>query len=69
MLFFNGELDPGFPVGPVREAYAKMRRVWDSQQAGANLVTKIWPGLGLVFHREMQTEAFNWLDQWLRPDT
>jgi dienelactone hydrolase len=66
MLFYNGESDSGFPVGPVKDAYAKMRHVWDSQQADHQLVTKIWPGLGHEFVRKQQTEAFAWLDQWLR---
>jgi hypothetical protein len=66
MLFFNGEADTSFPAGPVCDAFAKLRQVWDSQQAGAKLVTKLWPNLEHEFIREEQTEAFAWLDQCLR---
>ncbi len=61
MLFYNGTKDSLFPVTCVNDAYAKMRRVWESQNAGDKLVTKLWE----VPHRftlEMQEEAFDWLD-------
>lgn len=61
MLFYSGDQDKLFPVACVREAYAKMRVVWDSQDASAHLVTKFWK-TGHVFNREMQDEAFEWLD-------
>lgn len=62
MLVYNGETDPLFPIGGVRDAYEKMRAVWESQRAGRRLHTKVWPGLGHVFTAEMQDEAFAWLD-------
>jgi hypothetical protein len=65
MLFYNGELDRLFPVPSVKEAYAKMRRVWESQKAGHRLVTKLWP-VPHEFNEEMQEEAFAWLDQQLK---
>lgn len=64
MLFYNGEQDGLFPVPSVREAYAKMRRVWESQNAGDRLVTKLWE-VPHEFNREMQEEAFQWLDEQL----
>ncbi|MCC6445906.1 MAG: dienelactone hydrolase family protein [Armatimonadetes bacterium] len=66
MLFYNGEQDGLFPVPAVREAYARMRRVWDSQKAGRRLETRLW-NLPHVFSREMQEAAFDWLDSFLKP--
>jgi dienelactone hydrolase len=68
MLFYNGEQDGLFPVDGVRDAYAKMHAVWESQNAGDKLVTKIWP-VPHVFNREMQREAFDWLDKYLQADS
>ncbi|MFB3788932.1 MAG: dienelactone hydrolase family protein [bacterium] len=67
MLFYNGDQDALFPVAGVREAYRKMRMVWQSQQADDRLVTKIWP-VPHEFNRDMQEEAFVWLDRYLHPD-
>jgi len=64
MLFYNGTQDALFPVPSVREAYAKMRRVWESQNASERLVTKLWEAPH-VFNRQMQEEAFAWLDKYL----
>ena len=64
MLFYNGEQDGLFPVPSVREAYAKMRQVWESQNAGDRLVTKLWD-VPHEFNQEMQEEAFEWLNQQL----
>ncbi|WP_305783766.1 dienelactone hydrolase family protein [Symbioplanes lichenis] len=66
MLVFNGELDTLFPPAGVDVAYAKLRQVWNSQHAGDRLVTTLWPGLGHVFNRAMQEDAFAWLDRWLK---
>jgi fermentation-respiration switch protein FrsA (DUF1100 family) len=65
LLFFNGEQDALFPVSSVQEAYAKLRRVWESQQAGDRLVTKLW-NVPHLFNRQMQEEAFAWLDKQLK---
>jgi len=64
MLFYNGTQDGLFPVPMVEEAYAKMRKVWESQNADDKLVTKLW-NVPHVFNREMQEEAFSWLDKQL----
>lgn len=64
MLFYNGEQDGLFPVPSVKEAYAKMRKVWESQNAGDHLVTKLWD-VPHEFNRKMQEEAFEWLNQQL----
>jgi len=64
MLFYNGLQDGLFPVPSVRQAYAKMQRVWTSQKAADRLVTKLWD-VPHVFDRTMQDEAFAWLDRQL----
>ncbi len=66
MLFYNGAEDSLFPVPGVEAAYARIRRVYDSQNASGRLVTKLWP-VPHVFNVEMQEEAFAWLDRWLKP--
>ena len=68
MLVYNGDQDKLFPVPSVQEAYSKMHTVWDSQHASGQLVTKFW-NAGHVFNREMQDEAFLWLDQHVRSST
>ncbi|KAF4406148.1 MULTISPECIES: dienelactone hydrolase family protein [Streptomyces] len=65
MLFLDGEDDPLFPAAGVATAYRKLRAVWHSRHADERLCTQLWPGLGHVFVREMQEEAFGWLDRWL----
>jgi len=65
MLFFNGTQDKLFPVASVEDAYARLRRVWDSQNAGDRLVTKLWDAPH-EFNLAMQAEAFAWLDRWLK---
>lgn len=61
-MMTDGADDPLFTPEGVAVAYAKMRAVWPA----GRLSTKTWPGLGHVFVREMQDEAFAWLDEWLR---
>jgi dienelactone hydrolase len=62
ILFFNGEQDKLFPAASVKEGYAKLHTIWDSQNAGDKLVTKFW-NTGHTFNREMQDEVFQWLDK------
>ncbi|GIM92295.1 dienelactone hydrolase family protein [Paractinoplanes toevensis] len=66
MMLLDGATDPLFTPAGVAVAYAKMRAVWESQHAGHRLRTTIWPELGHVFVREMQDDAFAWLDRRLR---
>lgn len=61
MLFYNGELDHLSPLEGVKYAYDGMRSVWDSQDAGGVLVTRLW-NYPHIFNEEMQKEAFVWLD-------
>ncbi len=62
MLFYNGLQDGLFPAESAREAHARMRAVWESQQAGDKLVTRLWD-VPHVYNVEMQNEAFDWLDR------
>jgi len=62
MLFFAGQHDALFPVASVKEAYAKMRYVWESQGAGDRLVTRTFP-VPHLFNAAMQDQAFDWLDR------
>jgi dienelactone hydrolase len=62
MLFFNGEQDKLFPLASVKEGYAKLHTIWDSQHAGDKLVTKFW-NTGHTFNKKMQDEVFQWLDK------
>lgn len=67
MMLLDGENDPLFTRAGVDAAYARMREVWTARRAGDQLSTRIWPGLGHVFAREMQDDAFTWLDAHLPP--
>ncbi|WP_394814842.1 dienelactone hydrolase family protein [Streptomyces millisiae] len=67
MLFHAGARDGLFPPEGVAGAFARMREVWESQDAGDRLVTRVWPERGHEFTAEMQDEAFAWLDGWLAP--
>jgi hypothetical protein len=66
MLFFNGEKDGLFPVPGVEACYEKLHRVWRDRGVEDRLVTKLWP-VPHEFNREMQAEAFAWLDVQLKP--
>ena len=66
MLFFAGQRDTLFPVPSVKEAYAKMHRIWKSQGAAGSLTTRIVDAPH-VFNLAMQKEAFTWLDSHLKP--
>ncbi len=65
MMFICGNKDKLFPVECIEEAFAKIRQVWDSQQAGARLVTKLYDAPH-QFNAAMQDDAFPWLDQQLQ---
>lgn len=41
-LFINGSKDKLFPVAGAEKAFREMRRVWEGQKAGANLITEMW---------------------------
>ncbi|MFE6283815.1 dienelactone hydrolase family protein [Streptomyces sp. NPDC057877] len=70
MLFFDGALDPLFPRDGVRAAYARLRTVWRSQDAGDRLRLRTWPDVGHAFTARMQDEVFDWLGAVLpRPET
>lgn len=65
MMFCCGNQDALFPLASIEEAFAKMRKVWESQQAGDNLVTNLYDAPH-EFNLNMQTDSFRWLDGILR---
>jgi len=62
MMFISGSRDGLFPVESIKDAYTKMHQVWDSQNAGSKLVTKIYDAPH-EFNLDMQADAFAWLDK------
>jgi dienelactone hydrolase len=65
MMFCNGSRDHLFPVESIKEAFSKMRQVWDSQNAGDKLVTKLYDAPH-EYNLIMQTDSFLWLDKILK---
>lgn len=65
MLFFNGRQDKLFPVQGVEDAYRTLCGTWESQQAGQDLVTKLWD-LPHTFNVPMQDEAQQFFDKYLK---
>jgi dienelactone hydrolase len=65
MMFCCGSQDGLFPVESIKEAFGKMRKVWDSQNAGEKLVTKLYDSPH-EFNLNMQNDAFLWLDKMLQ---
>jgi dienelactone hydrolase len=61
MMFLSGSRDGLFPVESINEAFAKMRQIWESQNAGDNLVTKLYDSPH-EYNLMMQNDAFQWLD-------
>lgn len=66
MLVFNGERDNLMPVEGCENCYRKMREVWQSQHADANLVTKLWQEKHF-FNKEMQKEVIEFFDKNIGP--
>jgi hypothetical protein len=65
LLVYAGRQDGLFPVPSVEDAFAKMRRVWQSQGVAGRLETRVWD-VPHVFSREMQDAAFAWLERQVR---
>ncbi|HDP34052.1 MAG TPA: hypothetical protein ENN29_02965 [Candidatus Hydrogenedentes bacterium] len=66
MLFFNGTEDALFPVPGVEASFDILQEVYESQGVADRLYTRLWP-VPHEFNREMQQEAFAWLDAHLAP--
>jgi len=62
MMFLCGKQDKLFPLAAINDAYARMRAVWESRQAGDKLETRIYD-VPHLFTRPMQEDAFDWLDR------
>lgn len=65
MLFFNGLQDKLFPPNGVRDAYGRMRKVWQSQNADYNLVTELWESPH-YFNKAMQQRALQFFNEKLK---
>lgn len=65
MFFINGTKDKLFPIEGVKDAYKIMQAVWDSQNAGDKLKTKIWDSPHF-FNKEMQRESLEFFNQHLK---
>jgi len=65
MLFYNGTQDALFPVDGVERSYAKMRAVWEAEDHGDELETRLWE-VPHEFNAAMQDDAFDWLELQLR---
>ena len=61
MMFCCGSRDALFPAESIKEAFNTMRKVWESQNAGNNLVTKLYDSPH-EYNLIMQSDAFKWLD-------
>lgn len=62
MMFCSGSRDGLFPVECIKDAFTKMRQVWDSQKAGDKLITKLYDSPH-EYNLSMQADAFEWLDK------
>ena len=62
LMVISGSRDELFPLESIREAYAKMQRVWASQNAADALTTRLYD-TPHEFNAAMQDEAFEWLDR------
>jgi len=65
MMFLCGNRDKLFPVESIQEAFAKMRKVWESQKVADRLVTRLYDAPH-EFNAAMQDDAFAWLDRQLQ---
>ena len=66
MMFLCGNRDKLFPVASIEAAFAKMQKVWESQQVSARLVTRLYDAPH-EFNAAMQDDAFAWLDSRFKP--
>lgn len=64
-LFYNGTRDKLFPVEGVRDAYATMQEVWESQGVADRFESKIWEEKHF-FSKPMQAETLRFFDRWLK---
>ena len=67
MLIYSGGQDKFFPAEAVNDAFAKVHKVWASQNAQDKLETKNVAGTGPRFNQQQQDEVFPWLARWLKP--
>ncbi len=66
MMFICGKRDKLFPVESIEAAFARMQKVWQSQQASERLLTRLYDAPH-EYSAAMQDEAFAWLDRQFKP--
>ena len=64
-LFIAGELDWLFSSKGYEDAFASMRKVWESQGAGDKFHTSVYPS-DHIFNRAMQREVLDFFNKYLR---
>ena len=62
VYFMNGSKDKLFPVEGVKDAYARMRKVWEERGAASDFHSRIYDGPHF-FSKDMQDEAIRFLDE------
>lgn len=63
LLIYAGGKDKLFPVDSVNSAFNTLHSVWDANDVGEKLETRLWPDKGHIYTIEMQETSFNWLDK------
>ena len=65
VLVLNNAQDPLFTLSGMKKADEVLQEVYDKANAPDNYKCSFYKG-GHKFSREMQMEAFNWFDKWLK---
>ncbi len=65
MLFICGTKDKLFPIPGVKDAFAEMRKVWESQKADDRLDTELWD-IPHSCGKEVQEKTLQFFDKYLR---
>lgn len=65
MLFINGTQDHLFPVRGVKDAFAEMHKVWESQKADDKLDTELWD-IPHSCGKRVQEKTLQFFDKYLK---
>jgi dienelactone hydrolase len=67
LRIIGGELDTLFPLPAVKEAFAKIASVYEANGVGERFQGVIYPNRPHEFNKQMQAEAFAFMDKYLQP--
>jgi fermentation-respiration switch protein FrsA (DUF1100 family) len=67
LLIINGEADPNCPIGGARLVFGAAESAYRAKGAMEKLKVIVAPGVGHEVTEEQQTEALDWLVEWLKP--